>query len=141
MEDNEELYEIKEPKKLTKEEEAAFNKFQIVGKIFTIALVLFISYEMISLVIKTKSPLIMPFAACIILAALVSLARAFNKEILEKTFSKICILIFLLLWMGFVGFATYSVLKAGASLNWYLILSVFWIAGFYMIYKYLIKKN
>ena len=141
MKDKEELYEIKEPVKLTKEQESAFKKFQIVSKIFAVALTLFISYEMISMIIKANNPVVIPFVACVILATLVGLARAFNKEILEKTFSKLCILIFLILWMGFVGFATYSILKTDVDIRWYIFLSIFWIAGFFMIYKYLIKKR
>ena len=134
----EELYEAKEYSPLEKKIMKKVNVFQ---KVFSILFGILACYIAISILATTKNLVLLPFSLCIMLAAFSAIARSFDKEFLSNSIGKMCIAIFLLMWMGFVGFATYSILKTETGIHWYLILSVFWIAGFYMIYRYLIKKK
>jgi len=138
MKEKEELYEIKEKKETENELIKSIKTFY---KIASILFGILACYLAISTLANSKNLILLPFSLCIILAAFSAIARSFNKEFLSNSIGKICIAIFLLMWMGFLGFATYSIGKDGANIFMYGMLTLLWVVGFYMIYKYFIKKN
>ena len=136
-EEKDELYEIEE----TSESEKKFlKKINNIRKVFSVFISLLIFFVAISIIKSTKEPIIIVFAACVIVAGLIVLAQAFDKDILAGLLSKLYVIIFLTLWFGFLGFATYGVLNGQGDKSLLFLIIPFFLVGIYTGYKYLIKK-
>lgn len=89
--------------------------------------------------ITTKIVLI-PFIICFISVLVMSLASILNKEIIIKLMKKIYVIGFLIFWIGFLIFATYTIIKQGNDYSMLLFTIPFWLVAIFLIYKEFIKK-
>ena len=69
-----------------------------------------------------------------------SFARVFRKPKLAELFHKGYLIVFLLFWFGMLSFATYNIINQGENLIILIFLITFWIVGFYVVYRFFIKK-
>lgn len=89
--------------------------------------------------ITTKIVLI-PFIICFISVLVMSLANILNKDIIVKLMNKIYVIGFLIIWIGFLIFATYTIIKQGNDYSMLLFTIPFWLVAIFLIYKEFIKK-
>ena len=117
------------------------NKIINVIRIVSIALaniILFIAFTSTK-DITTKIVLI-PFIICFISVLFMSLASILNKEIIVKLMNKIYVIGFLIIWIGFLIFATYTIIKQENDYSMLLFTIPFWLVAIFLIYKEFIKK-
>lgn len=89
--------------------------------------------------ITTKIVLI-PFIICFISVLFMSLASILNKDIIVKLMNKIYVIGFLIFWIGFLIFATYTIIKQENDYSMLLFTIPFWLVAIFLIYKEFIKK-
>lgn len=82
-----------------------------------------------------------PFLGCGICCAGNIYAKAFNNYELANIFSKGYIVIFLVFWFGFLSFWTVGAFKQSGNYLMLIFSIPFWLAGFYVFYKYFIKNK
>lgn len=140
------IYKIKLKKSNYNEidDTALLNSYEILKNIISItiatiiAIILMIIFYTLS---DIKSKLIFsPFLGCGICSIGATLSKTFKNYKLENIFLKGYIVIFLIFWFGFLIFWTYGIVKQESSYIPVLFSIPFWLAGFFMIYKYFIKK-
>ena len=83
----------------------------------------------------------LPFLGCGLCTLGLVISRAFNNFYLEKLFYKGYIIIFLIYWFGFLSFWTIGIIKQEGNFIYALFSIPFWIAGFFALYKFIIKKK
>jgi len=88
----------------------------------------------------TSRVIFAPFLGCGLCTFGLSVAKAFKNYKFENIFLKGYIIIFLIYWFGFLIFGTITIIKQEGSYLYGLFLFPFWLAGFFTIYKYFIKK-
>lgn len=97
-----------------------------------------IFFEMQDLISKI---IYLPFLFCGLFSFGSVLVDEFENYQLGKILSKGFIIFFLIFWFGFLIFFTFEMIKKDGNYISILFSIPFWIVGFFLIYKYLIKNN
>jgi len=82
-----------------------------------------------------------PFLGCGLCSLGLVLSKTFQFYQLEKLFLKGYIIIFVIFWFGVLSFWTVGIIKQEGNYLYILFSIPFWIAGVFVIYKYLIKNK
>lgn len=89
----------------------------------------------------TSKLIFLPFLVCGLCSFGLVLSKVFQNYRLERLFYKANIIIFLTYWFGFLSFWTVGIIKQESNYLYAFFSIPFWIAGFFILYKYIIKKN
>lgn len=82
-----------------------------------------------------------PFLGCALCTCGIVLSTVFEKNKLRNIFFKGYTIIFLTYYFSFISFATITIVKQEGSFLYSLYIVPFWIIGFYLVYKYILKKK
>lgn len=104
-------------------------------------MVVILSIIFLKLTDFTSKLIFLPFFGCGLCTYGLVLSKIFQNYHLEKIFGKCYIIIFLIYWFGFLSFATVGIVKQEGNYMYALFLIPFWIAGFFILYKYIIKRG
>ena len=104
--------------------------------------ILLIIFTIILFNIKDRTTVIMflPFFFTALILFLGKLSSFLGKTNLVYIFNKVRIIPFLVFWFGMLFISTIYIFKNEFDLLTFLFLIPFWLAGFYLIYKLIIKK-
>ncbi len=84
--------------------------------------------------------IILPFLFCSLFSIGKNLSFIFGKKKLAAVFGKLFVICFLVLWFGFLIYGSVLLIKGG---NYFSLLFTlpFWLAGIYIVYKFLFHKG
>ena len=88
----------------------------------------------------TSKIIFLPILYCVLCISGYVLAKIFQQDKLKKIFLKGYTISFLIYWFGVVSFWTISAIKQEGGYQNALYSIPFWLAGFYVLYKNIIKK-
>lgn len=106
--------------------------------------VVFICYNFIDIFLRlsdfTSKLIFSPFLCCGLCSVGYVLSKTIKNNILEKIFLKGYLVIFLLYWFAFLSYLTIAIIIPEKHYLYALYTIPFWILGFFMIYKFFVKK-
>lgn len=140
------IYKIKLKKSNGKEiDETNFIKsYEIIVSSITIIIISVMCIIIVTVFFKlsdlTSKIIFLPFVGCALCTLGLNISKIFENRQLEKIFYKGYIIIFLIYVFGFLLSWTIGIVKQEGNYSYILFSIPFWIAGFFILYKYVIKK-
>lgn len=140
------IYKIKLKKSNGKEiDETYFIKFyEILVSSIIIIIISVMCIMIVTVFLKlsdlTSKLIILPFVGCALCTLGLNISKIFENQQWEKIFYKGYVIIFLIYLFGFLLFWTIGIIKQEGNYSYILFSIPFWIAGFFILYKYIIKK-
>ena len=125
-------------------EEKILKIVSIIVNIIKVITIILLNFILFKVFINTKDVttkiILIPFIICCISVLFSILASILNKDIIVKLMKKIYVIGFLMFWIGFLIFFTYSIMKQENDYSMILFTIPFWLFAIYIIHKEFIKK-
>ena len=125
-------------------EEKILKIVSIIVNIIKVITIILLNFILFKVFINTKDItikiILIPFIICFISVLFSILASILNKDIIVKLMKKIYVIGFLMFWIGFLIFFTYSIIKQENDYSMILFTIPFWLFAIYIIHKEFIKK-
>ena len=125
-------------------EEKILKIVSIIVNIIKVITIILLNFILFKVFINTKDItikiILIPFIICFISVLFSILASILNKDIIVKLMKKIYVIGFLMFWIGFLIFFTYSIIKQENDYSMILFTIPFWLFSIYIIHKEFIKK-